>query len=64
MFHDAGNVMTDEKIEPLPTVTRSPELMNPADTGLLVIDVQEKLIAVQPEGERVTWNVRRSAGRS
>ena len=51
--------MTDEKLEPLPTVSRSPELMNPGDTGLLVIDVQEKLIAVQPEGERITWNVRR-----
>lgn len=50
---------TDDVNEALPTVTRSPEMMNPDDTGLLVVDVQEKLIAVQAEGERVVWNVRR-----
>lgn len=43
----------------LPTVPRSPELMNPDDTGLLVVDVQDRLIAVQPEGDRVVWNARR-----
>jgi len=33
--------------------------MRPDDTGLLVVDVQTRLIAVQHEGERVVWNVRR-----
>lgn len=45
--------------EPLPTVPRSPELMRPEDTGLLVVDVQERLIAVEPNGQRVVWNIRR-----
>lgn len=51
--------MTDNESEPLPTVPRSPELMNPDDTGLLVVDVQERLIAAQSDGDRVVWNVRR-----
>ena len=38
---------------------RSPELMRPADTALLVVDVQERLMAVQPEGARIAWNARR-----
>ncbi len=33
--------------------------MRPADTALLVIDVQERLLAVQPDGLRITWNIRR-----
>ncbi len=33
--------------------------MRPHDTGLLVVDVQERLLAVQADGERVAWNVRR-----
>jgi nicotinamidase-related amidase len=41
---------------PLP---KSPELMRPADTALLVIDVQERLLAVQPDAKRITWNIRR-----
>ncbi len=41
---------------PLP---KSPELMRPSDTGLLVIDVQERVLAVQPDGARVVWNIRR-----
>ncbi len=49
----------DDVNDAIPTVPRSPELMNPDDTGLLVVDVQEKLIAVQPEGERIVWNARR-----
>ncbi len=40
-------------------MTRSPELMNPTDTGLLVVDVQDRLLALQPEGERIVWNIRR-----
>jgi nicotinamidase-related amidase len=34
-------------------------MMTPGDTALLVIDVQEKLVAALPEGKRVVWNVRR-----
>jgi nicotinamidase-related amidase len=38
---------------------RSPELMNASDTGLLVVDAQEKLLAVVPAAERIVWNIRR-----
>jgi nicotinamidase-related amidase len=38
---------------------RSPELMSSADTGLLVVDVQEKLIRLVPGRQRIIWNVRR-----
>ena len=41
---------------PLP---KSPELMRPADTGLLVVDVQERLLAVQPDEAHIVWNIRR-----
>lgn len=41
---------------PLP---RSPELMSPADTGLLVVDVQGKLITLVPDHKRIIWNIRR-----
>lgn len=51
--------MTANDEEPLPVVPRSPELMRPEDTGLLVVDVQTRLIGVQAEGERVVWNARR-----
>ena len=37
----------------------SPELMSAADTGLLVVDVQEKLIRAIADGPRVVFNVRR-----
>jgi len=54
--------MSTNDAEPLPTlpmVPRSPELMRPSDTGLLVVDVQTRLIRMQTGGERVVWNVRR-----
>jgi nicotinamidase-related amidase len=38
---------------------RSPELMSRDDTGLLVVDVQEKLISQVPGHERIIWNIRR-----
>jgi nicotinamidase-related amidase len=41
---------------PLP---RSPELMSRDDTGLLVVDVQGKLITMIPEYRRIIWNIRR-----
>jgi nicotinamidase-related amidase len=39
--------------------TRSPELMSHDDTALVVIDVQEKLITLIAEHERIIWNIRR-----
>ena len=33
--------------------------MNPEETALLVVDAQEKLLAVVPGAERVVWNIRR-----
>jgi nicotinamidase-related amidase len=45
-----------EKCDPLP---RSLELMNREDSALLVIDVQEKLMALIPDRERIVWNIRR-----
>ena len=41
------------------SITRSPELMSPADTGLLVVDVQGKLITLVPGHRRIIWNLRR-----
>jgi len=38
---------------------RSPELMSPGDTGLLVIDVQERLAPAIAGYRRVVWNIRR-----
>jgi nicotinamidase-related amidase len=46
----------EKKFEPLP---RSPELMNRDDTALLVVDMQEKFLAVIPESARIVWNCRR-----
>jgi nicotinamidase-related amidase len=40
-------------------VARSPELMNIADTALLVVDTQEKLLNVVAERGRIEWNIRR-----
>jgi nicotinamidase-related amidase len=42
-----------------PGLPRSPELMNVSDTGLLVIDAQEKLMSVVADKARVIWNIRR-----
>jgi nicotinamidase-related amidase len=38
---------------------RSPELMSATDTGLLVVDVQEKLISLIDGHPRIVWNTRR-----
>jgi len=51
--------MSANDAEPLPMVPRSPELMRPEETGLLVVDVQTRLIGIQAEGDRVVWNARR-----
>jgi nicotinamidase-related amidase len=42
-----------------PRLPRSPELMSAVDTGLLVVDVQEKLIRLLPDHGRIIWNIRR-----
>lgn len=42
--------------QPLP---RSPELMSADDTGLLVVDVQGKLITLVPGYKQIIWNIRR-----
>jgi nicotinamidase-related amidase len=44
------------ELQPLPT---SPELMSPADSALLVVDVQGKLITLVPGHQRIIWNIRR-----
>lgn len=38
---------------------RSPELMRPDDTGLLVVDVQKAFVPVEPYCDRIVWNCRR-----
>ncbi len=40
-------------------LTRSPELMTPQDTVLLVVDVQEKLMPLIAGAPRILWNLRR-----
>ncbi len=40
-------------------ILRSPELMCRSDSALLVVDVQEKLVATMGAAARVVWNVRR-----
>ena len=49
----------EDSTESAAGLPRSPELMNRADTALLVIDVQERLLAVIPDGPRIVWNIRR-----
>lgn len=49
-------------MEPLPetlVAPRSPRLLSRADSALLVIDVQEKLLPAIPSRARLTWNLRR-----
>jgi nicotinamidase-related amidase len=41
------------------TLARSPELMTPQDTVLLVVDVQEKLMPLIAGQARIVWNLRR-----
>jgi len=42
-----------------PNFTRSPELMSPGDTALVVVDVQAKLMPMIRGQERIAWNLRR-----
>ena len=50
--------MNDTQSDPKP-IARSPELMSAEDTGLLVVDVQEKLVPAIANHGRVVWNCRR-----
>ena len=50
----------DAMSDPFPDrLPRSPELMNRGNTGLLVVDMQEKLLKLIPGHERIIWNCRR-----
>ena len=53
--------MSDRPVEKTDTtpLPRSPELMNANETGLLVVDVQEKLLDVIPRRAEIVWNIRR-----
>lgn len=44
---------------PQQALPRSPELMSREDTGLLVVDVQTKLIELIPGWRKIVWNIRR-----
>jgi nicotinamidase-related amidase len=41
------------------SLLRSPELMHASDTGLLVVDVQTRLLPLITGHERLVWNIRR-----
>ena len=49
--------------QPLPpedeALPRSPELMNAEDTGLLVVDMQERLLSAIAQRNQLVWNCRR-----
>ncbi len=49
----------DNRSEQPTGLPRSPELMRREDTAMLVIDVQERLVAVETGIEVVVWNIRR-----
>lgn len=53
--------MADKPVEKfdVPALPRSPELMNANETGLLVVDAQEKLLEVVPRRAEIVWNIRR-----
>lgn len=46
---------------PSERVSRSPLLMAPTDSALLIVDAQARLLAVQPDSERIVWNAGRLA---
>lgn len=45
-----------ENTNPSDSLLRSTEMMCTDDTGLLLVDVQEKLIGLLPGHERIVWN--------
>src|SRR5215471_14840963 len=46
-------------METAETFSRSPDLMTASDAGLLVVDVQQKLIGLIDGHARIVWNIRR-----
>ena len=44
---------------PEENLRRSPELMNRANSALLVVDLQERLLGAQPNRSQILWNSRR-----
>lgn len=54
-----SNAMNTTGVDDLGSLGRSPLLMSRRDTGLLVIDVQEKLIPLIPGHQRIVWNIGR-----
>jgi len=50
---------SDKETDRQEALPRSPERMSSADTGLLLVDVQERLIPFEPHSERIVWNCRR-----
>lgn len=54
-----ANEATRSASDEVDTLERSPLLMSRHDTGLLVIDVQEKLIPLIPGHQRIVWNIGR-----
>src|SRR5215471_11803964 len=46
-------------METAETFSRSPDLMSASDTGLLIVDVQQKLIGLIDGHARIIWNIRR-----
>lgn len=50
--------VTDSATAPA-ALPRSPFLMQPGNTALLVVDVQERLMAAVRESKRIVWNCRR-----
>ena len=51
--------MLDGAMNPSVPFPRSPDLMSPSDTGLLIVDVQEKLVRLIPGWESIVWNIGR-----
>lgn len=43
----------------IPTIPRSPELMNAGDTALVVVDVQTRLLPAITGSARIAWNIGR-----
>ena len=58
--HEAlGNRNMSDLINPSERLPRSPELMSRGDSAVLVVDVQDKLIRLVADFERIVWNIRR-----
>lgn len=51
--------MPTERLNAGERLARSPLLMDRVESALLVVDIQERLLPVQPEGPRIVWNARR-----